>query len=181
MPVEQLAEVGLAQPAVDALADLDADRSAGTVDERPSRVARYTWPKPPSPSRRSIRYVSCVSGLKITWSGLRQRQPHSRQPAPERGSARRRRGRVDHVTVTRRHRRVKPDQHSRARRRWKLARPALSSALSPLPYSAPKRCVLSPALSPITLWCWSCRVTLPRSVDPQPGPSALGPFLALSA
>ena len=39
MAVEQLAEVRLAQPAVDAAADLDAD-VAGTTDERPSRRAR---------------------------------------------------------------------------------------------------------------------------------------------
>ena len=37
--VEQLAEVGLAQPAVDAAADLDADVS-GTTAERPMRRAR---------------------------------------------------------------------------------------------------------------------------------------------
>ena len=40
MAVEQLAEVGLAQPAVDARADLDADRLRHHRSTRPSRVAR---------------------------------------------------------------------------------------------------------------------------------------------
>ena len=52
--VQQLAEVGFAQPAVDALAHLDADRF-GDGHRGPRRLARKTWPKPPSPSHRSIR------------------------------------------------------------------------------------------------------------------------------
>src|SRR5712691_2767726 len=42
---------------------------SGTTGERPSRVARYTWPNPPSPSSRSMRYSISVSGLVTTWAG----------------------------------------------------------------------------------------------------------------
>src|SRR5262245_9204858 len=39
--------------------------TSGMSVDLPSRRARYTWPKPPCPSRRSIRYFSCVSALLI--------------------------------------------------------------------------------------------------------------------
>ena len=55
MAVEQIAEVRLAQPAVDAAADLDADDRRARDRDRPWRAARNTWPKPPWPSRRSMR------------------------------------------------------------------------------------------------------------------------------
>ena len=54
MLVEDLTEVRLAQPAIDARADLDAD--AVRHGARPAdAVARYTCPNPPWPSRRSTR------------------------------------------------------------------------------------------------------------------------------
>ena len=36
---------------------------AGTLDERPRRRARNTWPKPPAPTRLWIRYWRRLSGL----------------------------------------------------------------------------------------------------------------------
>ena len=54
MVVEQLAEVRLAQPSVDPRADLETHRLRDDGDS-PSRVARYTCPKPPSPISRSMR------------------------------------------------------------------------------------------------------------------------------
>src|SRR6058998_3555172 len=42
---------------------------SGTINDRPSRLARKTWPNPPSPSNRSMLYWSCVSGLVMTCAG----------------------------------------------------------------------------------------------------------------
>src|SRR5262245_25745124 len=46
---------------------------SATTEDGPRRRARYTWPKPPSPRNRSIRYDSRVSGLSIGCPGARRR------------------------------------------------------------------------------------------------------------
>src|SRR5258708_5742218 len=49
----------------------------GTSADLPSRVARYAWPKPPSPSSRSMRYRRPVSGLSIAWPDTSSRCPRA--------------------------------------------------------------------------------------------------------
>jgi hypothetical protein len=52
--VQELPEVGLAQPSVDVLAGLDADD--GRHESREARaLGEVDLPKPPAPRRRSIR------------------------------------------------------------------------------------------------------------------------------
>jgi hypothetical protein len=50
---------------------------AGTLSEWSTRCERYTCPKPPSPSSRSMRYRSCVSGLVTIWSGSSSSRPRA--------------------------------------------------------------------------------------------------------
>src|SRR5229473_6622342 len=49
----------------------------GTSADLPSRVARYAWPKPPSPRSRSMRYRRPVSGLSIAWPDTSSRCPRA--------------------------------------------------------------------------------------------------------
>src|SRR5438034_11549299 len=57
--------------------------AAGTARERVTRVARYAWPKPPWPSRLSIRYLSRVSGLVMTCWGRSSALPRAAREAED--------------------------------------------------------------------------------------------------